>query len=236
MKIIYEILYGSDAYGTTLNDSDRDIRGILLPSLDEALSMKELNDIRTEKRDKNGKMIEDQVMYPLQKFFRLAIKSNPAVFEWLFVPESCILYMHEKGRIIRENRSLFLSKELYHRFKGFALSEFQYILKWTGKTGKKRKEQIAAFGYSPKNAMNCIRILQQGIELLETANITMPRPNAKELIEIKKGTLKYKEIVNIFNETLTKLDKAFEKSKLPEKPRIEEADQLMIKILKMSEV
>jgi len=226
INLIYEILYGSDAYGTTTNDSDNDIRGIYLPTLDESLSMQELHDIRKEDET------EDRVMYPIQKFFKLAVKSNPSVFEWLFVPSQCIKIMKPEGKLIRDNRLLFLSKEIYKRFKGFAVSEFGAITKLTGKTGEKRKKQILKFGYSPKNAMNCIRLLEQGIELLDSANITMPRPNAKELVEIKMGKWDYKRITKTFDERLSYLDKIVHSSRLPDKPRYDDADKLLIRILK----
>jgi len=226
MKIIYEILYGSDAYGTTMNDSDNDIRGIMLPTIDECLSMRELHDVRN--MDEN----EDRVMYSIQKFFRLAIKSNPSVFEWLFVPNECIKIMEESGKIIRHNRLMFLSKEIYPRFKGFAESEFHKLTKLTGKTGEKRKKQILKYGYSFKNAMNCIRILEQGVELLKTGHITMPRSNAEELKNIKKGEFSYKMIVGRFQRLLDELDDAKKYSKLPDKPRFKDADNLMINIIK----
>ena len=89
MKTIYEILYGSDAYGTTAGDSDRDIRGILLPSLDEVFSMRPMEDIREEKKNEHGITIEDRVMYPIRKFFELAVKSNPS--EAVSQPPFCSL-------------------------------------------------------------------------------------------------------------------------------------------------
>ena len=80
--------------------------------------------------------------------------------------------------------------------------------------------------------MNVIRLMEQGIELLETAHLTMPRPNAEWLKEVKKGKLTYQDIVRRFDELEKELDKAFEKSKLPDKPRYEDADILMVKIIK----
>ena len=226
MRIIYEILYGSDAYGTTTNDSDNDIRGILLPTLEESLSMKELHDVRISNDT------EDRVMYPIQKFFKLAVKSNPSVFEWLFVPGKCIYQMSKEGEMVRDNRLMFLSQEIYKRFKGFAYSEFSSLTKMTGETGAKRKTQILKYGYSPKNAMNCIRLIRQGVELLKTAYLTMPRPDCKELVAIKMGKLKYEEIVRLFDKELSNLDNALKITKLPEYPRFEDADKLLIRILK----
>jgi len=232
MKIIYKILYGSDAYGTTMNDSDRDIRGILLPTISECLSLRELKEVRKEKKNESSKIIEDKVMFPIQKFFRLAIKSNPAVFEWLFVPKSCILKMTKEGKRIRDNRKLFLSQEIYYRFRGFAMSEFSSLTKLTGKTGADRKKKILKYGYNPKNAMNVIRLMEQGIELLETADITMPRPNAEYLKQIKRGKLQYKQIVEKWNELEEKMTKAFKNTKLPNKPQFEKANKLMVRIIK----
>lgn len=187
--------------------------------------MKELQDV------KNMDEHEDRVMFPLQKFFRLAVKSNPSVFEWLFVPQDCIRICEPAAKEILAHRDIFLSKEIFYRFKGFAYSEYESMFKMTGKTGEKRKKQILEFGYSPKNAMNVLRLLQQGIELLETGFITMPRPNAEELREIKLGKWKRYQIEDEFKRLLIKLDEAMENTKLPDKPRVEEADKLMIRIL-----
>lgn len=223
-KIIYQVLYGSDAYGTTTNDSDNDIRGIFLPTKEQMLGFypPECHDWM----DESG----DYVFFSLKKFFSLAVKSNPAVFEWLFVPENLIQKMTEEGEMLRKNRGLFLSQEVYYRFKGFAFQEFSSLTKLTGQSGEKRKKQIIELGYSPKNAMNVIRLMEQGIELLETGNLTMPRPNADELRAIKLGQLKYNDVVKRFYELLTHLDSAKEHSNLPLKPQLKEAEELMIKI------
>ena len=231
MKTVYEVLYGSRAYGTATPDADIDIRGILLPTIDESLSMVELKDIRYEKENDKG-ILEDVVMYPIQKFFRLAVKSNPSVCEWMFVSSENIRIMEPAGKMIRDNRLMFLSKEIYPRFRGFAYSEFSSLTKLTGKTGEKRKKKILEYGYNPKSASNCIRLLEQGIELLETANLTMPRPNCEELKAIKLGKLTYQDIVKQFDSLLKKLDLALKKSKLPDKPRFQDADDLLVRIIK----
>jgi len=231
MKTIYETLYGSRCYGTATPDADIDIRGILLPTIEESLSMIELKDIRYEKENKQG-ILEDVVMYPIQKFFRLAVKSNPSVMEWLFTPSNCIRIMEPAGKIIRDNRLMFLSKEIHPRFRGFAYSEFSSLTKLTGKTGEKRRKEILKFGYSPKNASNCIRLLEQGIELLETANLIMPRPNCEELKAIKFGKITYQDIVKRFDDLLKKLDLALKKSKLPDNARFQDADDLLVRIIK----
>ena len=140
--------------------------------------------------------------------------------------------MLPEGKMIRDARALFLCKELHARFRGFGYSEFSSMTKLTGDTGAKRKEKILKFGYDPKNAMNVIRLLRQGIELLETGLLTMPRPDRKELLEIKLGKWSYKRIANTVTELFDEIDVAKDKIFLPDKTRYEDVDDLLLKILK----
>jgi hypothetical protein len=224
-KIIYQVLYGSDAYGTTTNDSDNDVRGIFLPEVKEMLSFNPPECWRL--KDDSG----DYVFYDIRKFFKLAVESNPGVFEWLSVPSQCIQINESEGKMIRNSRVLFMSKRIYDKFKGYAYSEFSSLTKLTGKTGEKRRKQILQYGYSPKNAMNCIRLLEQGVEMLKTANLIMPRPNCQELVEIKTGKWTYGKITRRFDDLLKELDSAYKVSKLPDKPRVKDAEDLMLKII-----
>jgi predicted nucleotidyltransferase len=225
-NVIYQVIYGSHAYGTNTEESDTDIRGIYLPSIDECLSLKELNDYHKESD------LEDTLIYPIQKFFRLAIKCNPSVLEWLFVPDELVMITTKAGEAIRSQKKQFLTQEIYPRFKGYAYAEFSSLTKLTGPTGEKRKKQILKYGYSPKNAMNCIRLMQQGIEMLTTGNLILPRPNAEELLEIKRGEWTYQKIVTTFNNLLQELDEASENSVLVDKPCFDMLNDIMINIIK----
>jgi uncharacterized protein len=227
LNIVYTILYGSHAYGTATPDSDRDIRGIFIPDVDEYVSLEEIKDIR--------KMTQyaDVVMHPIHKFFSLAMKGNPSVLEWLYIPDNCIEYMNIFGEALRDIRHNFISKQIYPRFKGYAHAEFSSLQKMTGTTGEKRKKQIQEFGYSPKNAMNCIRLLQQGTELLTKHTVTFPRPNADVLLRIKEGKVGYQTIQHIFENELRLLDEAYEKSSLPEKVDVDKLNKFMIKLVRI---
>ena len=228
--VIYKILYGSRAYGTSTPDSDKDIRGIFIPALEQYVSLKEIKDIRKDTD------YEDIVIHPIHKFFSLAIKGNPSVLEWLYVPDNCIYYSNIFGDALRDIRVYFLSKQIYPRFKGYANAEFSSLQKMTGTTGEKRKKQIQEFGYSPKNAMNCIRLLQQGIELLETHTISFPRPNAKTLLQIKEGNIGYQTIQYIFENEMKLLDEAYEKSTLPEKVNVDKLDKFMVALVRIHDM
>lgn len=231
MKIIYEIVYGSQAYGTAVDGSDIDIRGIMMPTIDECLSLNGLMDSKVINTTDEYKKY-DVVVYPLQKFIKLALECNPSVLEWLFVSNKCIRIMEEPAKILRDNRLMFLSRQIYKKFKGYAYAEFSSLTKLTGETGAKRRDEILKHGYSPKNAMNCIRLLEQGIELLNTANIIFPRPNSQELLSIKQGKLQYDQIARKFDDLLKELEQAYFDSKLPDSTRFNDVDKMMVKLIK----
>ncbi len=80
--------------------------------------------------------------------------------------------------------------------------------------------------------MHLVRLLNEGQELLLTGNITFPRPEAKELLEIKNGKYTYDELMDKIGD----IEKGFgylpTKSVLPVSPDIQAADELCIQLIK----
>ena len=66
--------------------------------------------------------------------------------------------------------------------------------------------------------MHIIRLLDEGRELMETGRITLPRPNAEFLKEIRQGKMKLYDIEKLADELQVKAKEAQEKSDLPETP------------------
>lgn len=226
-KVIYRIKYGSHSYGTNTEDSDIDIREIYMPTLDEFVSMKELPTINVQNNE------TDLVAYDIRKFFSLAIRSNPSVLEWLYAPKECILHIDRMvGSSLIRNRDIFLSKEIYYRFQGYAISEWRKVIGDHPEVGAKRKEQIAKYGYNLKSAMNGIRLMQQAQELLTKKKLTLPRPNSQLLLDIKCGRLTYEDVDKLYHQEMINLEKAFKVSKLPEKADRERADRFLIDLVK----
>jgi len=228
-NIILEVRYGSDVYGTTTSTSDNDIRGIYVPSINAHLS---LNDYNTYQKITG---IYDTVLHPIKKYVRLAINSNPSCIEWLFVPDDKVLYINEAGNLLVENRNLFITKQVYNRYTGFARSELRRVKEITGRAGQKRKLLFDLYGYDPKAAMNVLRLLEQGAELLRTGFLSMPRPNKDLLIDIKTGKLPLERILEYINNAEKDIEAAYKESKLPDKADRDMVNSLLVSVITLND-
>ena len=110
---IHLLVYGgSRAYGTNLPTSDIDIRGIATNSPESILNYEDF-EVFTEDNT-------DTVIYSVNKIFSLLANCNPNTIEILYVRDEDIIYMDEIGKLIRDNRNIFLSNKCIQTFGGYA--------------------------------------------------------------------------------------------------------------------
>lgn len=117
--ICYLTLSGSRAYGTNNPASDVDIRGFALERPEEIFGMQHFE--QAEDR------ATDTVIYSLQKFVHLCSQCNPNVIEMLGTEPEHVLCCNAVGRLIREHRDLFLSKQAYYTFTGYATAQLRRL-------------------------------------------------------------------------------------------------------------
>ncbi len=104
---------------------------------------------------------------------------------------------------------------------------------WKAGRNKRRADLEAKYGYDTKHAMHLVRLLNEGQELLSTGKITFPRPEAKNLLEIKNGKYSYDELMdNIGGDIEKYFDRLQDKFILPTVPDTQAADELCIKLIK----
>jgi predicted nucleotidyltransferase len=122
MKKILSVITGSTLYGTAIDGSDLDVRGIVKQSISNLINpfMRfEQNVILNEDRD--------ETEWSLDKFFYLASKGNPNIVEILFVRNPYILELTEEGEMLLSNYAMFLSKRIYKTFVGYSMSQLKRI-------------------------------------------------------------------------------------------------------------
>lgn len=117
MKIIVKSIFGSQLYGTNSENSDTDVKGIYLPSLEDCLLNQISNTINTTSKEiksaKNTKDDIDTEIFSLQYFMRLALNGEMIVLDLLHTPENMLIETSSIWMKLRNMRSEFYSKNLF---------------------------------------------------------------------------------------------------------------------------
>jgi len=95
----------------------------------------------------------------------------------------------------------------------------------------RRNGHIAIQGNS-KHAMQLVRLMRQGMEILETGEINVYRPDREELVAIRNGAWSYDKIVNYAQECEDRMDGLYKSSILPKQPDRNYIDQLCVNIIR----
>lgn len=111
------VVTGSRLYGTNIPESDKDLRGFIVPPYDYLIGLKTFNDM-----DVKG---ADHKIYSLKRWMDLASSGDPQCLEMLFVPNDKIIKITRVGTTVLENRSIFLSKKIFYRIAGYSNSEWR---------------------------------------------------------------------------------------------------------------
>lgn len=100
-----------------------------------------------------------------------------------------------------------------------------------GYMGDKRKQLVLEHGYDAKNAAHCIRLLRMCKEFLATGEMVVYRPDAAELLEIKRGKWTLGAIKSHAQELFADIKVARDASPLPDEPDKVAAEALLVKML-----
>ena len=85
-----------------------------------------------------------------------------------------------------------------------------------------------------KHAAHLIRILRQGAEFLIGGEMNVLRHDAPQLIAIKKGEWELREVQDEAGRLFKLAEQAYLHSKLPDNPMVDQAEKLLMSILKDS--
>lgn len=128
---------GSHAYGLNGPTSDIDVRGIILPTKRDLLGPSFFMD----DEDRGNKNLifgangfeqyldkaTDTTLYSLDKILGLLYKCNPNTIEILGCKPEHYAIVSEQGRMLLDNAEIFLSKNAYNTFAGYARGQFQRL-------------------------------------------------------------------------------------------------------------
>ena len=302
---VYLTTYGSHAYGTSTPESDMDVRGFAVAPRSHVQGFAYTFE-QCERNPRNGHPNLDSVVYDIRKFCNLAADCNPNIIETLFVDESDIRVLHPAGKLLRDNRDLFISKKARHTFSGYAIAQLKrirthrgYVLNppdhkptreefglsitekisadmmgaydkmekeassviiqggsipsaspnvmelvykerqykaaldrwnqhenWKINRNPKRSEMERTFGYDGKHAMHLVRLLRMCREILEGKGVIVKRPDAAELLGIRRGEWAYDDLIAWVDQEDKDMQNLYDKSSLRKTPDVKKLNDL----------
>ena len=115
-KLIFKSLVGSHSYGTNIEGSDLDYKGVYIQDPKDVLENGYREQIEVSK---------DEVYFELGRFLQLCQGGNPTMLKLLFAPKDCIEVMDPLFSKVVENKHKFLSRQCRHSFGGYAISQIK---------------------------------------------------------------------------------------------------------------
>ena len=175
----------------------------------------------------------DLVSYSLHKATLLLLKGNPNIVGLLWLPAHNLVSRHSLWELWLERRHIFLSQRVLDSFAGYAVGQLQRLGKpnTRGYMGRERKALFERFGYDPKNAAHCLRLLRMGLELAHTGELRVDRSgiDAEELRAVKRGDWPLRRIEAEAEAGVKALAEARSLSALPPEPDRAAAEELLLK-------
>jgi uncharacterized protein len=178
---------GSWAYGTNIETSDEDFRGIFIGE--------PVNILGTKKIEQFECKTNDIVFYELSKALKLIAECNPNMMELLHCAESDIIFKTDVYDYIRSFNKNLISSIVKHKYSGYAMSQLHRIkghCKWL------TQEQEGKFEHKPELIDYCRMVNSQGITIRDK-NIL---ENASKHFFLTHETETIYKIWNIYNENI----------------------------------
>lgn len=161
-NIILLGLGGSHAYGTNVEGSDVDIRGIALNSKEEILGSANFEQVVNEDTD--------TTIYSIRKIISLLTSCNPNTIELLGLKPEHYLYLSQIGYELLDNKKLFLSRRAKYSFGGYAFAQLRRLDNKAARTIEQAEREqhilnsIITAAYAWPDKYDCFKV-GEGIKL-----------------------------------------------------------------------
>jgi predicted nucleotidyltransferase len=170
----------------------------------------------------------DLQVFSIVKYFELCRQNNPNMIDSLFTPENCVVHCTQIGRMVRDKRKLFLSKEAWKKFRGYAHAQLKKMTDKEPIGG--RREIVEKYSYDVKFAYHIIRLLDEAEQILLEGDMDLQR--AREPMKaIRRGDWKEEDVRKWAMEKEKALEVAYTNCKLPEHAPLEPIRLLLVQCL-----
>jgi predicted nucleotidyltransferase len=148
--------------------------------------------------------------------------------KWIVDPPAFAPIPEEFGAVQSSGSYKWSDKEGHSSYQS-AQTHWRQYQEWLANRNPTRADLEHKYGYDTKHGMHLARLMVQGIELLSTGFLTLPRPDAEWLLEIRNGLMDYYDIVAWAAEKQAEMVKIEETSPLPWGPDSNIVEDFLIK-------
>jgi len=149
-NIILLTVGGSHAYGTNVETSDVDIRGIALETEKELIGLSNFDQFENKETD--------TTIYAFRKIINLLLNCIPNVIEILVLNVVKFFALKEEGKLLKDNIDLFLSKKCINSFGGYATAQLKRLENALARDSYPQAEKEKHIMGSIKNMMEHLRL------------------------------------------------------------------------------
>ena len=116
-----------------------------------------------------------------------------------------------------------------------AMRHWEAYETWKSNRNPLRAELEKRYGYDTKHAMHLLRLMQTGLELLETGELRVRRPDADELNAVREGKLSFDELLARASDLEAQMGSAARKTSLPDAIDFAFVDALALELIRTGE-
>lgn len=229
--LMFLTIGGSHAYGTNVEGSDVDIRGVALNSKEDLLGLGEF--------EHHVDTATDTTVFGFNKIAKLLSNGNPNVLEMFGNSDDLVISYSQTTKLLMENKKMFLSKDAIKPFGGFVndlinKSGRLYIDMQGGRYGEtdidKARKKLN------KLVMNANRLYLMAFDLFEKGEIVTYRNNDIDLLQkFRFGKYDYLEWrVHVLPVYEARMKYSCENSSLPEHVNMKAVNELVMTINEMA--
>lgn len=149
-------LAGSYSYGTNIETSDIDVRGITLNQKSDLIGLTQFEQYVDENTD--------TVIFAFNKLITLLLSCNPNAIELLGLNPEHYLYLNDIGQLLLDNKKLFLSRRAIQSFGGYADAQLRRLQNALARDTFPQGEKEQHIFNSVKNTMHSFNTSYKNFE------------------------------------------------------------------------